>query len=89
MPGRRIDTSAWPGAEVVPRERDMAQHIGDTLYPLVRRIQDSRAGIVGVIALFGITVPIILLRQSIDVRARIAVGIIAFCLWITLLSEIG
>jgi hypothetical protein len=89
LPAPRVDTSSWPGGEVGPRERDAAQRVGDALYPLVRRVRDSRLGIVGVIALFGITVPIILLRQSFDVRARIVGGIVVFWFWIALLSEIG
>ena len=77
-----------PPAPPVPRERDSAQRIGDALYPLVARIRESRAGIFGVVALFGITVPIILLRQRFDVRARVILAFLTFWFWIGLLGEL-
>ena len=83
-----LDRSSWPGAEVVRGERDTAQRIGDRLYPLVERIRDSRAGWVGVIALAGITVPIILLRQDFDVRLRLVLSFFTVIFWLQLLSEL-
>ena len=79
---------ARPPAHVLPGERDTAQRIGDRLYPLVERIRDSRAGWMGVIALFGITVPIILLRQRFDVRGRLVLAFFAAIFWLQLLSEL-
>lgn len=84
----QIDRSSWPGAEVVPRDRDRAQRVGDALYPFVRWIRESRAGWVGVIALFGITLPIILLRQDFDARLRLLLGFFSFIFWIQFLSEL-
>ena len=85
-PPAPVDRTAWPGAQVVPGERDAAQRIGDRLYPLVQRIRDSRAGWVGVIALFGITLPIILLRQRFDVRLRLVLSAVAALFWLDLLA---
>ena len=87
-PGAALDRASWPGGAVVPIQRDTAQRVGDALYPLVERIRESRAGWVGVIALFGITVPIILLRQQFDVRLRLGVAFITLIFWIQLFSEL-
>jgi hypothetical protein len=88
QPAGRLDRSSWPGAEVVPRDRDTAQRVGDALYPLVRWLRDSRLGWFGVIALFGITLPIILLREDFDVRLRLVLGFFSVIFWIQLLSEL-
>ena len=68
--------------------RDTAQQIGDRLYPLVEWIRESRAGWVGVIALFGITVPIMLLRQDFDVRTRLGLSVLAAFIWFRVLSAL-
>jgi hypothetical protein len=73
----------------VPRERDLAQRIGDRLYPLVERLRESRLSWVAVIALFGITVPIILLRQEFDVRVRLVLAAVTFLFWLGLIQDIA
>ena len=83
-PGPR-PRDAWPE---VPGERDLAQRFGDRLYPLVERIRDSRAGWIGVVLLFGITVPIILLRQDFDPRARLIASFVVFFIWLSLLPDL-
>ena len=87
-PGPPLDRRSWAGAAAVPRQRDAVQRVGDALYPLVERIRESRAGWVGVVALFGITVPIILLRQSFDVRWRLILSFLTVIFWIQLFSEL-
>jgi hypothetical protein len=87
-PAQRLDRSAWPGAQEVLRDRDFGQRVGDALYPFVRWIRESRAGWVGVIALFGITLPIMLLRQDFDVRVRLVLGFFTFWFWIGLVAEL-
>jgi hypothetical protein len=82
---RSVDVA---GRRVGPRTRDAAQRIGDRLYPLVERIRESRGGLFWVIALFGITVPIILLRQEFDVRVRLALGFFTAALWFQLVSDL-
>ncbi len=81
-PGR----TAW--SQLPHGPRDAAQRFGDRLYPLVERIRESRAGWVGVVALFGITVPIILLRKGFDVRARVALSLFIAIFWFQLVSEL-
>ena len=88
QPAKRLDRSSRPGAEPVLRNRDRGQRIGDALYPFVRWLRESRAGWVGVIALFGITLPIMLLRQDFDVRLRLVIGFFSFIFWIQFLSEL-
>jgi hypothetical protein len=68
----------------VPEERDAAQRIGDSLYPLVVRLRESRLSWIAVIALFGITLPIVLLRQRFDVRLRVILALIVFGSWVQL-----
>jgi hypothetical protein len=75
-------------AEVVTGERDLAQRAGDALYPLVERIRESRAGWIGVVALFGLTVPIVLLRQRFDVRVRLILSGLVFLLWFGLIMDL-
>jgi hypothetical protein len=77
-----------PRAEVAPEERDLAQRIGDRLYPLVERLRDSRLSWFAVVALFGITVPIIVLRQSFDVRVRLVLSAVTFFFWLGLIQDI-
>ena len=79
----------WLPGPVVPTERDAAQRIGDRFYPLVERIRESKVGWFGVAALFGLTLPIILLRQSFDVRLRLAFAALAFLSWIALIQDLG
>ena len=85
--GGQIDRTGWHDA-VVAQDRDLAQRIGDGLYPLVRRLRESKLGWVGVVALFGITVPIILLRQSFDWRLRVVLSGFTFLFWIGLIQDI-
>ena len=89
LPPAPLDRQAWPGAEVVPEERDLGQRVGDRLYPFVERIKDSRLGWVGVVALFGLTVPIMLLRQRGDVRVRLILGAFMFFVWIGLIQDLA
>lgn len=89
VPPAPLDRRSWPGAVAVPEERDLAQRAGDRLYPLVERIRDSRIGWVGVVALFGLTVPIILLRQRFDVRARLILAALVFLFWVGLIQDLG
>lgn len=69
-------------------ERDLAQRIGDGLYPLVEWVRDSRAGWIGVVLLFGLTAPIILLRQRFDVRLRLVLAAVVFFFWIGLIQDL-
>jgi hypothetical protein len=84
-----LERSGWPGAAIVPQQRDLAQRVGDRLYPIVERLRDSRLSWVAVVALFGITVPIILLRQSFDVRLRLGLAALTFLFWLGLIQDIG
>jgi hypothetical protein len=79
------ERDVWPG--VVP-ERDLAQRAGDRLYPLVESIRDSRAGWIGVLLLFGLTGPIVLLRLRIDVRVRLVLAALVFFMWLGLISDL-
>jgi hypothetical protein len=72
----------------VPSERDAAQRVGDALYPFVEWLRDSRAGWFGVAALFGITGPIILLRQNFKVAWRLWLSLFVAIIWVQLLQEL-
>jgi hypothetical protein len=82
------DRSSWPGAKAMPGERDTAQRVGDALYPFVEWLRESRGGWFAVAALFGITVPIILLRQGFGVRSRLTLSFIVAFVWLQLLQEL-
>jgi hypothetical protein len=42
-----------------------------------------------IVALFGLTGPIILLRQSFDVRLRLVLAALTFFFWLGLVQDIG
>jgi hypothetical protein len=84
----RIDRSSWPGAQVVPRERDQAQRIGDAVYPLYQRLTDSKLGVVIAIALFGLVVPVLVLRQTWDVRLRIVASLLVTYMWVIIVASL-
>ena len=84
----RIDTSAWPGAEVVPRERDSAQRIADAAYPLYQRLTSNPAGIVTAVLLFGLTVPVLILRQRWDLRWRIGLSLLVTYIWLSVVGNL-
>lgn len=90
-PPARLDRSGWPGAAVVPEERDLAQRVGDVLHEQIvdRLRRRGTAGWIAIVALFGITVPIILLRQSFDVRLRIVLSLLTFLFWLGLVQDLG
>ena len=75
-------------AAAATEERDRAQQVGDRFYPLVERVRDSRAGWVGLVVLFGLVVPIVLLRQSFDVRLRIWLAGLTFLVWAALVRSV-
>jgi hypothetical protein len=81
-----IESSGWPAAE-----RDLAQRIGDGLDSLIvaRLRRRGTTGWIAIVALFGITVPIILLRQSFDVRLRIVLSALTFLFWLGLVQDLG
>jgi hypothetical protein len=85
-PAQPLDRSSRPDAALVPGERDAAQRVGDALYPFVAWLREGRSGWFGVAALFGITGPIVLLRQNFDVRLRLVLSFFVAIFWIQLLS---
>jgi hypothetical protein len=85
---QRVDRSTWPGAQVVPRERDRAQRIADAAYPLYQRLTDNKLGVVIAIALFGLIVPILVLRQSWDVRWRIVLSLLVTYIWVSIAANL-
>lgn len=85
--GGQIDRTGWHDAYAA-QDRDLAQRVGDRLYPLVERLRESRLSWLAVVALFGITVPIILLRQSFDARLRVVLAAFTFLFWVGLLQDI-
>lgn len=87
-PRARLAANTWPGAEPIPAERDTVQRVGDALYPLVVRVRESRLGWFGVIALFGLTGPIVLMRQRFDSSLRLILALIVFAVWFQSLREL-
>jgi hypothetical protein len=77
-----------PAAAVAPRERDLAQRAGDFLFPLVAPARESYRAAFVVVLLFGLTLPIVLLRQSFDVRWRLGLSVAAFWAWASLINAL-
>jgi hypothetical protein len=67
-----------------PGGRDLAQRIGDALYPLLEPAGRNYKAAFVVAALFGLTVPIVLLRKSFDVRVRLGLSFVVFWIWLSL-----
>ena len=78
----RLDTGSWPGAEVVRRSRDPAQRLGDMAYPLLRKLVRHPAGVFTAIALFGLVVPVLIMRQSWGGRSRFGFSVLVFYVWL-------
>jgi hypothetical protein len=87
-PAPPLDRSNWSGAQAVAGERDSAQRVGDALYPFVEWLRDSRGGWFAVVALFGITGPIMLLRQDFKVAWRLWLSLFTVIIWVQLLQEL-
>jgi hypothetical protein len=86
--GGQIDRSGWHDAYAA-QDRDLAQRIGDGLHPLVERLQRKPVGWVIIVVLFGLVVPIILLRRSFDVRLRLVLSALVFIFWLGLIQDVG
>ena len=86
--GGQIDRAGWHDAQVA-KDRDLAQRIGDGLYGPIRRLRQKPIGWIVIVALFGLTVPIILLRQSFDARLRLVLAALTFLFWLGLVQDIG
>jgi hypothetical protein len=83
-----VDTSTWPGAEAIPRGRDSAQRFSDALYPLYQRMVSRPAGVIAAVALFGLVLPILILRQSWDVRWRVGLSLLVGWIWLAIAGAI-
>jgi hypothetical protein len=69
-------------------DRDAAQRIGDSLYFVVELIKGRRLGWLWLVALFGITLPIFLLRQRFEIRLRVLLSLVSFVVWLQLVLNV-
>jgi hypothetical protein len=67
--------------------RDAAQRVGDAMYPLVQRLREKPIGWIGLILLWGVVLPILLLRARFDIRARVGLAIVIFLIWMDFVSD--